>query len=369
MQEKIEILNDTITNYSLKIKEGDRVLITYQSRECHPLVKELIKKISESGGICFTKLVDAEIEALLSSVTTDERIKCHRNLREYEVNNYDCFITICYATNDYIGRNVKSELRGKMLLATSDLDSIRTNERRWVLLNYPSPLDAYKSKMTNEEFRDYAFDVMTLDYKDLYQRLLPLKELMEKTDEVRIVSPGTDLTFSIKNMPVVPCCGESNIPDGEIFTAPVKTSVNGTIKYNTPSPYHGNVYNDVTLTFKDGKIINATCNGDDEALNKIFDTDEGARYVGEFSFGLNPKILNPMGDILFDEKIIGSIHFTPGKCYDDADNGNNSTIHWDMVLIQRKEYGGGEIYFDHTLIRKDGLFVLPELKHLNYNLL
>ncbi len=369
MQEKIETLCETITNYSLKIKDGDRILITYYSSECHPLVKALITKITDSGGICFTKLVDEEINALLSSKTNDKRIECHRNLRKFEVDNYDCFVNIHYNINDYISRNVDSEIRNKLLLSTIDLDAIRTNERRWVLLNYPSHLDAYKSNMTNDEFKDFSFDVMTIDYKEMYERLLPLKELMEKTDVVRIVSPGTDLTFSIKGIPVIPCCGESNIPDGEIFTAPIKTSVNGTIKYNTPSPYQGNVYNDVTLTFKDGKIIEATCSGDNEALNKIFDTDDGARYVGEFSLGLNPKILHPMGDILFDEKIIGSIHFTPGKCYDDASNGNESAIHWDMVLIQRADYGGGEIYFDHTLIRKNGLFVLPELKHLNYNLL
>lgn len=368
MQAKIELLSNTIVNYSLKVKENDRVLITYNSTECHPLIKALINEILKKKGICFTKLIDSEIEALLNSLTTDERIKCHRNMREYEVNNYDCFINIRYTTNDYISKNISSELRTKLLEATNDLDSIRTNQRRWVLLNYPSVLDAYKAHMTNDEFTEYAFRVMTVNYQELYERLLPLKELMENTDEVRIISPGTDLTFSIKDMPAVPCCGECNIPDGEIFTAPIKTSVNGVIKFNTPSPYHGNIYNNVTLTFENGKIVEATCDGDNESLNKIFDTDEGARYVGEFSFGLNPKILYPMGDILFDEKIIGSIHFTPGKCYDDANNGNISGIHWDMVLIQRKDYGGGEIYFDHTLIRKDGLFVLPELKHLNYDL-
>lgn len=369
MQEKIETLSQNITDYSLKIKKNDRVLITYASYKCHPLVKSIIKNITAKGGICFTKLVDAEIDSLLKETSSDERIKCLRNLKKFEVDNYDCFINICYTTNDYISSNIDQKLRNKILLSTTDIDEVRTNERRWVLLNYPSSLDAYKAHMTNDDFENFAFDVMTVNYRDLNERLLPLKALMENTKEVRIVSPGTDLTFSIEGMPVIPCCGESNIPDGEIFTAPIKNSVNGTIRYNTPSPYQGNIYHDVTLKFKDGKIIEATCSDDNKKLNEIFDTDEGARYIGEFSLGLNPKILNPMGDILYDEKIIGSIHFTPGKCYSDADNGNTSAIHWDMVLIQRKEYGGGEVYFDHTLIRKDGLFVLPELKHLNYNLL
>ncbi len=194
----------------------------------------------------------------------------------------------------------------------------------------------------------------------------PLKELMESTDKVRIVAPNTDITFSIKGLPAIPCTGEKNIPDGELYTAPVRDSINGTITYNTPSPYQGSVYHHVSLTFENGKIVKATCDEDDEKLNEIFDTDEGARYVGEFSLGFNPKILYPMGDILYDEKILGSLHFTPGDSYADCDNGNKSSIHWDMVLIQREDFGGGEIYFDDVLIRKDGKFVLDNLKQLNY---
>ena len=225
---------------------------------------------------------------------------------------------------------------------------------------------AQLASMNTEDFEDFYFDVCNLDYSKMDKAMDSLKSLMERTDKVRIVSPGTDITFSIKGMPAVPCCGEKNIPDGEIYSAPIKTSVNGTITYNTPSPYQGNIYNKVSLTFENGKIINATCDGDNDKLNEIFDTDEGARYVGEFALGFNPKVLYPMGDILYDEKITGSLHFTPGRCYADCDNGNKSAIHWDMVLIQREDFGGGEIYFDDVLIRKNGKFVLEELKTLNY---
>jgi aminopeptidase len=191
-----------------------------------------------------------------------------------------------------------------------------------------------------------------------------LVELMDKTDRVRLVGKGTDLSFSIKGIPAIKCAGEMNIPDGEVYTAPVKKSVNGVIQYNTPTEYQGKSFENVRLEFKDGKIINATGN-DTEGINKIFDTDSGARYVGEFAIGVNPYITKAMKNILFDEKIRGSIHFTPGNAYDDADNGNRSAIHWDLVLIQTEEYGGGEIYFDDVLIRKNGVFVLDELKCLN----
>jgi hypothetical protein len=209
---------------------------------------------------------------------------------------------------------------------------------------------------------DFYYDVCCADYAKMSKAQDKLKTLMEATDKVHIVSPGTDLTFSIKDIACVKCDGERNIPDGEVYTAPVRDSVNGTITYNTPSLYQGVVYNRVSLAFEKGKIVKATCEGNDEKLNKIFDTDEGARYVGEFAVGVNPFILHPMKDTLFDEKIAGSIHFTPGQCYDEAPNGNDSAIHWDMVLIQRADYGGGELYFDDKLVRKDGIFTDPNLE-------
>jgi aminopeptidase len=242
--------------------------------------------------------------------------------------------------------------------------STRVKKTKWVVLRYPNPSMAQLANMSTEGFENFYFDVCTLDYEKMSKAMDPLKKLMEKTDRVKIVGPGTELSFSIKNIGAVKCDGKLNIPDGEVYTAPVRDSVNGVIRFNTPSSYLGFTYENVTLEFKDGKIVKATAN-DTERINKIFDTDEGARYVGEFSLGFNPYIREPMKDTLFDEKIDGSFHFTPGQCYDDAYNGNHSAIHWDMVCIQRPEYGGGEIWFDDRLIRKDGRFVVPELELLN----
>lgn len=206
---------------------------------------------------------------------------------------------------------------------------------------------------------------MLVDYQKMAEAVKPLEELMVATDKVRILGPGeTDLSLSIKDIPVKPCTGLCNIPDGECYTAPVKDSINGVIHYNARTIYHGVTFDDIRLEFRDGKIVDFS-SSNDEALGKILDSDKGSRYVGEFAVGFNPKITSPMCDILFDEKIGGSIHLAVGSSYDEASNGNKSSIHWDMVLIQTPEYGGGEIYFDDKLIRKDGLFVLPELEGLN----
>lgn len=365
MDERIKKLSSTIVNYSVNVKENDRVLIQYESKECNPLVKCLIKDIYKNKGIPFVKLLDNELNSLIlesaDSKTIDEMVK----MKTYEVENFDCFIRICYTENEYEDKNVSKEIRKELGSKTQEIDDIRINQRRWVLLNYPSLIDAYKAHVTYDEFVNYSMDVMTVDYESMSDRIKPLKELMEKTDKVRIVGPDTDITFSIKGMPAIPCCGTANIPDGELYTAPIKNSVNGIITYNTPSPYQGNIFNNIRLEFIDGQIVNCSTTDHNDKLKEIFDTDEGARYIGEFSLGFNPKITSPMGDILYDEKIMGSLHFTPGRCYEDCDNGNISSIHWDLVLIQTPIYGGGEIYFDDVLIRKDGKFVIENLKQLN----
>lgn len=365
MDHRIQKLSDIIVNYSIKVKENDRVLIQYESNECNTLVKCLIKDIYKNKGIPFVKYLDNELSSLIlqesNSNTIDEMVK----MKTYEVDNFDCFIRICYTQNEYEDANIPSNIRKELGSKSQKIDDIRINERRWVLLNYPSLIDAYKAHMKYDDFYNYSLDVMTVDYKKMNELIKPLKELMEKTDKVRIVGPNTDLTFSIKGMPAIPCSGNANIPDGELYTAPVKNSVNGFITYNTPSPYHGNIFNNIRLEFKDGQIVNCSTTEHEDLLKEIFNTDEGARYIGEFSLGLNPMITKPMGDILYDEKIMGSLHFTPGRCYDDCNNGNISSIHWDLVLIQTEEYGGGEIYFDDVLIRKDGKFTLSNLKQLN----
>lgn len=367
MSEKLKELARTIVSYSIHVEQDEKVLITTQSLETREFVSYLIEEIYKSGGIPYVKFNDPLWGSQLAQGNTDKRIELLKTIQEQEVALYDSFIQIRYGMNDYEEKNVSPEMKRKLSKALLKSSDIRVNERKWVLLNYPSLLDAHKANMTTHDFIKFALDVMTVNYQNMHELIQPLKNLMDKTDKVRIVAPGTDLTFSIKGMKSIPCTGEKNIPDGELYSAPVKTSVNGKITYNTPSPYLGNVYHHVSLDFKDGKIIKATCDEDDQKLNEIFDTDEGARYVGEFSLGFNPKILHPMGDILYDEKILGSLHFTPGQAYKDCYNGNDSGIHWDMVLIQRKDYGGGEIYFDDVLIRKDGMFVLEELKPLNFD--
>ncbi|MDM5197576.1 aminopeptidase [Fictibacillus enclensis] len=363
IDQRVVTLAKTLLHHSVQLKKGERVLIT-SPLTARPLIKALIEEAYAMGAYPYVNLYDDEINRYLYTGYEAEQLETSMQWDLKRVKEVDAYISISSSENDAELSDVPGEkfrLRGEYF---KPVQKVIINDRKWVLLNYPTQGLAQKAKMSYEAFTNFLLDVCNVDYEKMDQAQQPLKELMERSDRVRIVSPGTDLTFSIKGIPAVKCAGENNIPDGEVFTAPVKDSVNGTITYNTPCPYRGTVFNNVSLTFKDGKIVEATADNSDK-INEIFETDEGARFVGEFAIGVNPMILHPMGDILFDEKIAGSIHFTPGEAYEDADNGNRSSVHWDMVLIQRPEYGGGELYFDDVLVRKDGLFVLPELEGLN----
>lgn len=361
-QRIINLANGLVT-YSCDVQKGDNVLI--EANGCdYQLVAQLVKEVYAAGGYPYVNMSDARISRELMMNITEHQAELNNEIELKRMQNMQAYIAIRGGNNCYESSDVPADRLKMYRKITDPVLRYRVDKTKWVILRYPSEGMSQMASMSTEAFEDFYFDVCTLDYAKMDRAMTPLVELMNKTDKVRIVGNGTDLSFSIKGIGAVKCSGLRNIPDGEVYSAPVKTSVNGVIAYNAPTSYMGTKFENVRLIFRDGKIVEATANNSD-AVNKIFDTDEGARYVGEFAIGVNPYINKPMGDILFDEKIAGSIHFTPGCCYEDADNGNHSAVHWDLVLIQTQECGGGEIYFDDVLIRKDGLFVLPELKGLN----
>lgn len=362
---RLKKLATTLLEYSNQVKTGQHVLIRGQLA-AKPLMKELIKETYRLGAYPHIEIIDDELGREISLQDTEARLEKVREWTFPKYKEMDAVIAVNAQSNDSEYNEVPMEIKMMEAKIGRPVSELIVNEKEWVLLNYPTPSLAQKAKMSLESFEDFLLDVCLVDYAKMNAEMQHLKQLMERTDQVRIVSPGTNLTFSIKGISAVCCAGARNIPDGEVFTAPVKDSVNGTIQYNVPSIYQGTTFTNVKLEFKDGKIIKATADNDVEKLNKILDTDEGARYIGEFAMGVNPVIKQPMGDTLFDEKIDGSFHFTPGSAYvAKADNGNRSAIHWDLISIQRPEHGGGSIYFDDVLVRENGRFVLKELEGLN----
>ncbi|MCE5199886.1 MAG: aminopeptidase [Armatimonadota bacterium] len=358
-------LADLLVGYSTKVQPGERVLVDAYDVPAE-MVTILVNRIVEAGGLPFVDVYQARVRRSIVMNATEEQMRV-LGKRDLEfMKEMQCYIALRGGYNITEMSDIPED-RMKIFQEywQRPVLDYRVDHTKWVVLRWPTPSMAQLAGMSTEQFEDFYFDVCTLDYAKMAEAEKPLKERMNRTDRVRLVGPlDTNLEFSIKDISAVQCDGDRNIPDGEVFTAPVRDSINGVIHFNAGTIYHGKPFDDIRLVFKDGKVVEAT-GSDTKALNDILDTDEGSRYIGEFSLGFNPYIKTAMRDILFDEKINGSIHLTPGRAYEEADNGNKSKIHWDMVLIQTEEYGGGEIYFDDELIRKNGRFIPDYLQGLN----
>lgn len=363
MNSYFQAFAETLIDFSVAAKKNDRVLLDLQGIP-DEMVLALVRRVRFHGAFPLVRIQHQFLTHETIGSSSEEELQLLGAQALREIQEMDCYVALRGSKNIFEMSDLDGNKQKAYSRALKPALDHRVNKTRWVISRWPGAAMAQLARKNTARFEDFFFRVCTLDYGRMEEGMAALKERMERTDRVRITAPGTDLTFSIRGIGASVCGGRHNIPDGEVYTAPVKNSVQGTISYNTPSVYHGHSFDSIRFHFEAGKIIQATANNN-EALNEILDSDEGARYVGEFSCGFNPHILEPMCDILFDEKIAGSLHFTPGQAYDDCDNGNRSQVHWDLVLIQRPDYGGGEIYFDDELIRKDGLFVGGDLEKLN----
>jgi aminopeptidase len=359
-------LADNLCGYSIKLNKGEKVLIdAFDIPDA--MVIALVRAARKRGAVPFVQMHHSRVTREILSSIEDEALSLRAEIELAQMKGMDAYIAVRGANNIFETADVPDEAMARAMKTLRPVQNWRVEKTKWVVLRWPTASMAQQALTSTETFEDFYFRVCNQDYARMVPGQRALAKLMDKTETVQIKGPGTDLEFSLKGMGGIMCTGERNIPDGEVFTAPVRDSVNGVLTYNAPTVYQGVSFDRVSFTFEKGKIVNATCVGDQKKLNSILDADEGARYIGEFAIGFNPHILHPIRDILFDEKIAGSFHFTPGQAYagTPADNGNKSSIHWDIVCIQRPEFGGGEIYFDGKLIRKDGLFVTKRLEKLN----
>ena len=363
---RIDDLARQLVRYSTDLKRGEKVLLDlYDVPEAMGVA--LIREARARKAEPFLRLNSNRLLREMIAGASAEQYRILAKLQLAEMREMDAYIAIRGSHNITEFSDVAPK---RMALAQGHLRKVidhRVKKTKWCVLRWPHPAMAQQAGMSTEAFEDFYFRVCLLDYKALLPAMRALKRLLDRTDRVQITGPGTDLRFSIKGIPAIACGGNYNIPDGEVFTAPVRNSVEGVVSYNAPTIYQGIAFDGIRLEFAKGQVVKAeAAGGKTRALNKILDTDEGARYIGEFALGFNPEVKEPMRDILFDEKIAGSFHFTPGQAYEEADNGNRSQVHWDMVNIQRRDWGGGEIRFDGKLVRKDGVFLPKSLHKLNW---
>ncbi|MCX8510152.1 MAG: aminopeptidase, partial [Chthoniobacteraceae bacterium] len=360
---RFDKLASLLVSFSTALKKGERALI--DAFDIPPeMTIALVRAVRNVGALPFVQLHQGAVSRELAMHAAEAALDVSSNVELARMKKMDAYIAVRGGANITEMSDVPPEQMKLVARKMKPVLDWRVKKTRWCVLRWPSPSMAQLAGMSTEAFEKFYFDVCTLNYAKMVPGMKALKTLMEKTDKVHLRGPGVDLTFSIKGIAAIPCGGGHNIPDGEVFTAPVKNSVEGYIAYNAPTIYQGTAFDNVRLVFKAGRIVEATANNTLK-LNEILDSDPGARYIGEFAIAFNPHILKPMRDILFDEKISGSFHFTPGQCYEQTENGNRSQVHWDMVSIQRPDWGGGTIHFDGKLIREDGRFVPKSLHGLN----
>lgn len=365
---RIDKLADLLLDHSCKLRPGEHLLIEATDLPSPNLVCALVEGAHRRGGVPVVEMKQMEVQRTLFRHATEQSMRLAGAIERERMEKMQAYIGVRGAGNSSQLADVpldRMDLYQEHWLRR--VNDYRVPKTKWVVLRYPNDAFAQAADMSTRAFEDFFFEVCTADYAAMAEAQKPLVARMQAAGQVRLVGPGTDLTFRIDGIPVVPCAGEHNIPDGEVFTCPHRESVQGVIQYNTPSRYQGTVFTDIRFVFKDGKIVEATANNT-AALNAVLDSDEGARYIGEWSLGVNNRVATPMLDTLFDEKIGGSLHLTPGQAYEAADNGNRSRVHWDLVLIQRGDCGGGRVYFDGELIREDGRFVPEDLTPLNEGL-
>lgn len=366
MMKKNKELAKVLLNHSVKLQKWETLFVEMLGTDCSDLAIELIKQAKEIGANPIFNILDYKVLKEILMNCNEEQIKKYAEIDLYRMKMADAYIGIRSSSSKQLEGIPKESMEIYNKLYTTPVHfEERVKRTKWCILRYPNEEMAQMAKMNLEEFTEFFYKVCTVDYDKMEKAMEPLKQLLSNTKNVHIIGPNTDLKFSVEGIKAEKYFGTYNIPDGEVASCSTKYSANGYITYNTETVYNGITFKNIYFEFKDGKIVKAEAGEKTKKLNEILDTDEGARYMGEFALGVNPYVTNTMGDTLFDEKVCGSFHFTPGTALEESDNGNRSNIHWDIVCIQTPEFGGGEIYFDDVLVRKDGKFVLKELEGLN----
>ncbi|AZR72292.1 hypothetical protein BBF96_02105 [Anoxybacter fermentans] len=354
---RIEKLADILVNYSVEVKEGERVLIS-GSILARPLIEEIVKKVAQAGAEPVTRITLETAGYLFMKYGSEEIIGRTNEVFLDMIKKCDALISINAPENTKYMSTIdpkRLSLHQKALMPISEY--VMGGNVRWVGCNFPVPALAQEAEMSLEEYENFVYSATNIDWVENSKYQDKIKAIFDAGKEVRIVGPGTDLTFSIEGREGIKCDGRNNMPDGEIFYAPIENSANGYITYDFPAMRMGKEVSGIRLEFKDGKVVKASATKNEDFLLSSLDTDEGARYIGEFGIGVNYGIQRFTKDILFDEKIGGTIHLALGRAYPESGGKNVSAIHWDMIKDLRKD---GKIILDGKVVAENGKFLIED---------
>lgn len=352
--DRIQKAAKIIVDYSTKVKKGEyvQIIADYAAKD---IVLEVYKQVLLKGAYPLVHLSVPGMAYTYYKHATDEQLKHFPKLAMHEMKNTDAVIFIGASSNTKELANIDPKRIAVRQKTTEALFKERSENTKWVIFYYPTGALAQGAGMSLEEFSDFVFGSVIVDYKKMSKSQEKLKKLIDKGKKIRITAKNTDVTFNITGRKGVKCDGRYNLPDGEVFTSPVENSAEGAIEFSYPALLQGKEVEGIKLEFKKGKVVKATAKKNQDFLRKVLETDKGSKFVGEVGIGVNYKINKFVKNILFDEKIGGTIHIALGKSYKEAGGKNESAIHWDIVTSLKK---GGKIYIDGKLVQKDGKFLI-----------
>jgi aminopeptidase len=351
---------DILVNYSLKVKKGENVLILAEFA-ARPLVLEIYKFLLKAGVSEVRFRYDSErfsdeFSDYFFKYAGPEQIKHFPKIEEFEMKNVDCYIRIDAKENTRGLSSADTKKIAERSRILSPITDHRVDKTRWVVTKYPTAGQAQEADMSLSDYTDFVYNAINnVDWSKKFKEQEKLRKLVDGTKTVRIIGKGTDITLDIGGRRAANAGGEYNMPDGEVFTAPIESKTRGFITYTFPAIYMGKEFHDVRLEFKEGRVVKASAQKNEGDLNKILDMDEGSRILGELGIGNNFEIQKFTKDILFDEKIGGTVHLALGRGYKENGSKNRSGLHWDMIKDLRD---GGELYFDGSLVQRNGKFII-----------
>jgi aminopeptidase len=347
-------LGEILVNYSTQTQAGDRVLIVMREPETLPLVSAVYEQAVRTGAFPQVQFTSAYLERALLMHGSDDAIARVPDLERSGMEWADVSISLRGARNPYELAGIPTERLASHKRAQGAISALRNAQTRWVLVRVPNEAFAQAAGMNLGAAMEFFFEATLRDWEDESRRYQQIRDLFQSASRVRIAGRDTDLTFSTAGRTYVVGDGHINIPDGEIYTAPVDDSAEGVITFEYPGLYAGRAIEGIRLELRAGEVVAATAGSGEEFLQQILAIDGGARRIGEFGVGVNFGIDRFVGDILFDEKIGGTIHLALGRAYAECGGKNRSSLHWDLVKDLRSE---GVIELDGRPVLENGHFL------------
>ena len=356
-----------LVDYSTNVQKGDLVIIRATSPMAEDLVKAVYKRVLKKGANPILRTSISDMSDIFIKYASDEQLDYVDPFSKLEYEKVDKYISIGAPLNvKNMARADKTKM-ARRSKATRELSELLLNrsakgEASWVIADVPTNALAQEAKMSFDEYSEFLFNACFLNLDDPVVKLQEMDkeqkrwaEYLDQRSKIRFVGEKTDITFSTAGRKWISCSGLNNYPDGEVFTSPVEDSANGEIYFDFPAIYRGSEAHKIHLTLENGKVVKATAEKGEEFLNAMLDMDDGSRFVGEIAIGTNEMVQDVTGNILFDEKIGGSIHMAVGSSYPETGGKNVSGLHWDIIKNMKN---GGEIYADDVLFYKDGKFLI-----------